>query len=144
MCNEMVTRKPPAPQRSTAAPSPGTLPPDPFSAVADPTRRAILDGLRAAPRTAGDIASDFTISRPGVSRHLRILTGAGLVRVVKHGRQRRYHLEAAPLAEIDAWVARYRLYWAARLMDLKEHLEAEPDTPGPLAPSNPPSPRSHP
>lgn len=101
------------------------LPPDPFAALADPTRRAILDGLRTAPRTAGDIASDFAISRPGVSKHLRVLTGAGLVRVVKHGRERHYHLEAAPLETVDAWVGRYRLFWSASLMRLKELVESE-------------------
>ncbi len=104
---------------------------DPFEALADPTRRAILDGLRGNARTAGDIASDFVISRPGVSKHLRILAGAGLVRVVKHGRERHYHLQAAPLAAVDAWVGRYRLLWAARLMSLKEYVESTPDAPSP-------------
>lgn len=97
-----------APARSAKAVSP-----DPFGALADPTRRAILDGLRTAPRTAGDIASDFSISRPGVSKHLRVLAGAGLVRVVKHGRERHYQLEAGPLETVDAWVGRYRLFWSA-------------------------------
>jgi len=78
-----------------------------------------------SPRTAGDIASDFSISRPGVSKHLRVLTGAGLVRVVKHGRERHYHLEAGPLESVDAWVGRYRMFWAARLVRLKEFVEGE-------------------
>lgn len=108
----------------------GGVAPDPFAALADPTRRAILDGLRQSARTAGDIASDFSISRPGVSKHLRVLTGAGLVRVVKHGRERRYHLAAGPLEGVDAWVSRYRMFWAASLMRLKEVVEGESEGEG--------------
>jgi DNA-binding transcriptional ArsR family regulator len=121
----------PSPRARAGAIARGGAGRDPFAALADPTRRAILDGLRGSARTAGDIASDFSISRPGVSKHLRVLAGAGLVRVVKHGRERHYYLEAAPLAGVDAWVGRYRLLWAARLMSLKEYVEnSPPDAPG--------------
>lgn len=60
-----------------------------------------------------------------MSKHLRILAGAGLVRVVKHGRERHYHLEAGPLEAIDGWVGRYRLLWSARLMALKDFVEGQ-------------------
>ncbi|MEZ6235886.1 MAG: metalloregulator ArsR/SmtB family transcription factor [Phycisphaerales bacterium] len=149
----MVTR-PPKRRPRPAKPSPAAAKvakaatplaaqsPDAFAAVADPTRRAILDGLRTRARSAGDIAADFTISRPAVSKHLRVLSQAGLVRVVKHGRERHYHLDAAPLAAVDDWLNRYRLLWAARLANLKEYLEQEatqPPAPQPDAPSPPPS-----
>lgn len=150
----MVTNKPPTrrnPGQGAPAGPRAPLPdgpPDPFAALADPTRRAILDGLRAAAtgragqdggRTAGQIAGDFAISRPAVSKHLRVLAGAGLVRVVRHGRERHYHLQARPLEQVDAWVGRYRLFWAARLVHLKEYLEAEAttDRPPPTIPGGP-------
>ncbi|MCB9840514.1 MAG: winged helix-turn-helix transcriptional regulator [Phycisphaeraceae bacterium] len=150
----MVTRRPkrrprpakPRPAAATvanAATPPSAQSPDAFAAVADPTRRAILDGLRTRARSAGDIAADFTISRPAVSKHLRVLSQAGLVRVVKHGRERHYHLDAAPLAAVDDWLNRYRLLWAARLANLKEYLEQEaapqPDATSPPPPPNAPT-----
>lgn len=94
-----------------------------FRAVSDGTRRAILDGLASGPRTAGDIASDFDISRPGVSKHLRLLSEVGLVTVEKSGRERRYRLNPEPLSEIDVWLTRYRLMWSAKLVGLKELAE---------------------
>jgi len=98
--------------------------PDPvFRAVADPTRRAILDGLRGGPRTAGGIAEDFPISRPAVSKHLRILEAARLVRAEKVGRERRFRLDPRPLGEIDRWLERHRTHLAASLARLKEHVE---------------------
>lgn len=94
-----------------------------FQAIADPTRRAILDGLSGRERTAGEIAGDFSISRPAVSKHLRVLTEAGLVRVERRGRERRFTLEPTPLADVDAWLTRYRTMWSRRLVDLKAHAE---------------------
>lgn len=100
-----------------------------FSAIADPVRRAILDGLRAGPRPAGEIAGDFAISRPAVSKHLRVLSESGLVRVEKSGRERRYALDPAPLGQVEAWLDRHRTAWAARMVALKRQVEtgaAEP------------------
>lgn len=74
-------------------------------AIADPVRREILVSLRAAPASAGEIARRFTISRPAVSRHLRILRECGLVRDSLLGRRRIYTLDPAPLAELAAWIA---------------------------------------
>lgn len=86
-----------------------------LSAVADPTRRQILDMLVDAEVTAGTLASAFPISRPAVSRHLRVLREAGLVQVRSDGRRRVYALEPGPLRELDAWLDPYRRLWAQRL-----------------------------
>lgn len=97
----------------------------PYVAIADATRRAILDELRSTPagRTVGQIASGFTISRPAISKHLRILRAAHLVRERRDGRRRIYTLDSGPLSEIDGWLAAYRAHWAATLFDLKEFVE---------------------
>jgi DNA-binding transcriptional ArsR family regulator len=86
-----------------------------FAALADPTRRRILELLAAGELSAGDIAQKFDISRPGVSRHLRVLRESGLVRARGDGQRRLYSVDPAPLAEVEAWLARYRVFWAQRL-----------------------------
>ena len=86
-----------------------------MSALADPVRRAILEQLNLRPLTAGEIAVQFPISRPAISRHLRILREAGLVSVSQSGRNRTYRFESAPLAELDAWLNQYRDLWSSRL-----------------------------
>ncbi|MEQ8769318.1 MAG: metalloregulator ArsR/SmtB family transcription factor [Phycisphaerales bacterium] len=98
-----------------------------FRAIADPTRRAILDGLRGGARPAGAIAGDFAdrMSRPAVGKHLRVLEDAGLVAVERRGRERRYRLRAGPLAEVESWVTGYRSFWAARLVSIKDAAERE-------------------
>lgn len=75
-----------------------------LDALADPTRRRIVELLADDERSAGEIASHFSTSRPGVSRHLRVLHDAGLVRVREDGRRRLYSLDPAPLAELNAWL----------------------------------------
>ncbi|HEX8497878.1 MAG TPA: metalloregulator ArsR/SmtB family transcription factor [Actinomycetales bacterium] len=85
-------------------------------AVADPTRRRILELLRDdGEMAAGDLAQQFTVSRPAVSRHLRVLREAGLVTSRVDGQHRVYALDARPLAELDAWLEPYRQLWAQRL-----------------------------
>lgn len=96
-----------------------------FAAVADPTRRAILDLLRAGERSAGALAAQFPVSRPAVSRHLRVLHRAGLLRESRKAQSRIYAINAAPLAQIDRWLNGYRVFWGARLHDLKRHVERE-------------------
>jgi DNA-binding transcriptional ArsR family regulator len=86
-----------------------------LTALADPTRRRIVELLAADELTAGEIASHFTTSRPGVSRHLRVLREHGLVRQRADGQRRVYSLDPAPLEELEAWLARYRAFWANRL-----------------------------
>lgn len=88
---------------------------------------------------AGDIADRFPVSRPAISRHLRVLRRAGLVRGTKRGRERLYRLDTAPLRCIDRWLDAYRLMWAANLVALKEFAESEHNagTSGPESRSNP-------
>ncbi len=106
--------------------SPGTpLPDAAFSALADPTRRAVLDLLRAGTRPAGDIARAFTVSRPAISKHLRILRRAHLVEERREGRHRMYHLNPEPLKAVDSWLDQYRTFWTASLANLKAFVEEE-------------------
>jgi DNA-binding transcriptional ArsR family regulator len=96
---------------------------DTFSAVADPTRRAMLDMLALSEHSAGDIVSTFSqISQPAVSKHLRILRDAGLVSVQIHAQQRIYSLQPKALAELDAWIAKYKVFWSDSLDALEHHL----------------------
>ena len=94
-----------------------------YGALADPTRRAILDVLRRRDLSAGELAGRFPVSRPAISRHLRVLRMAGLVRESRQAQSRIYSLNAAPLVEVDRWLARYRTFWGARLHDLKRYVE---------------------
>lgn len=96
-----------------------------FGAVADPTRRAILDHLRDGELGAGDIARRFTVSRPAIARHVRILKKAGLVHERRDAQRRFYSLQPDGLKAIDRWLQPYRLFWAARLMDLKNTVEKD-------------------
>lgn len=95
----------------------------PFEAIADPTRRQILDLVRDREMRAGDLAARFPISRPAIAKHVRVLREAGLLRERREATQRFYSLEPRALAEVDAWLAPYRLFWAARLVDLKQVVE---------------------
>lgn len=105
---------------------------DPFVAVADPTRRALLDHLRHGEAAVSELAAGFGVSRPAVSRHLRILRDARLVRVVDarrggtDGRQRVYEITPAPLREVGAWLDAYRAFWQRNLLSLKHHLDGPP------------------
>jgi DNA-binding transcriptional ArsR family regulator len=94
-----------------------------LAALADPTRRQIVELLATGDRSAGDIAAQFRTSRPGVSRHLRVLREHGLVRSRKEGRHRLYSLDARPLADVDAWLSHYRRFWTNRLDALETELE---------------------
>lgn len=93
-----------------------------FEAIADPTRRRVLELLSEGDLTAGQIAASFTVSRPAVSRHLRVLREAGLVRSRREAQRRVYALDPAPLSEVDAWLAAYRPFWSGRLDLLEQHL----------------------
>jgi DNA-binding transcriptional ArsR family regulator len=97
-----------------------------FEVVVDPSRRRILDLLREEEQSVGGLVERLGMSQPGVSKHLRVLREAGLVRVRQDAQRRWYRLEPAPLTEIDAWLAPYRAYWSARLDALERHLDANP------------------
>lgn len=96
---------------------------DAFQTLADPTRRRILEALLGGEHAVNDIVGRVDIHQSGVSRHLRILEDAGFVRVRPDGSKRFYSLRPEPFQEIDAWMARYRSLWEARLDKLGEELE---------------------
>jgi DNA-binding transcriptional ArsR family regulator len=94
-----------------------------FRALADPTRRAMLDLLRQGSQPAGRIAQAFPISRPAISRHLRLLRRAHLVGERRAGRHRFYHLNPGPLKTVNSWLEHYRSFWEASLAGLKDYVE---------------------
>jgi DNA-binding transcriptional ArsR family regulator len=98
----------------------------PYAALAEPSRRRILDLLRGGERPVGELVDRLRISQPGVSKHLRVLREAGLVEVRPDGRRRLYALRAAPLAEVYDWLTPYRDHWSRRLDALERHLEDNP------------------
>jgi len=96
-----------------------------FQALADPTRRAVLDLLRHGSQPAGQIAGAFPVSRPAISKHLRLLRRAHLVREHREGRHRVYQLNPEPLRAVDSWIDQYRSFWSSSLANLKSFVEAE-------------------
>jgi DNA-binding transcriptional ArsR family regulator len=98
-------------------------PKDIFQVLADPTRRAVLDLLRQGRQPAGDIARAFPVSRPAISKYLRLLRQAHLVQEHREGRHRFYHLNAEPLKAVDSWINEYRTFWQANLAGLKNFVE---------------------
>ena len=96
-----------------------------FQALADPTRRAVLDLLRRGSQPAGQIARAFPVSRPAISKHLRLLRRAHLVREHREGRNRVYRLNPEPLRAVDNWIEQYRVFWTNSLNNLKAFVEAE-------------------
>ena len=97
---------------------------DVFAALADPTRRRVLDLLRRRERAAGEFATEFPkLSQPAISRHLRVLREARLVSVRPSEQRRVYSLRPEGLAVIDAWLAEYRHFWQTQLDALEKHLD---------------------
>jgi DNA-binding transcriptional ArsR family regulator len=96
-----------------------------FHALADPTRRAVLDLLRLGTQPAGQIAQAFPISRPAISKHLRLLRRAHLVQEKRQGRHRLYQLNPEPLKAVDSWLEQYRVFWQTSLTNLKTFVEGE-------------------
>ena len=93
-----------------------------FTALAEPSRRQILDLLLERERSVGELVDDLGLSQPGVSKHLRVLREAGLVAVRVEAQRRIYEVRPEPLAEIDAWLAPYRRMWVRSLDALETHL----------------------
>ena len=103
---------------------------DVFNAVAEPPRRAILKFLAAHERPVGDIVDALELAQPSVSKHLRVLRDAQLVREDREGgdgRQRVYRLTPGPLRDLSQWVESYRSFWPTNLLSLKRHLEGGKD-----------------
>ncbi len=96
---------------------------DVFHAIADPTRRSLLEMVAEGERPVNVLAEAFDMSRPAVSQHLRVLREAGLVTERKVGRERRYRLRAAPLREVRDWVRQYEWFWKERFDALGDYLE---------------------
>lgn len=95
---------------------------DVFLAISDPTRRAILDLLANQKLSLNDISKNFNISRPAVSKHIKILTECGLIEIEKLGRQRFCRVKIEKLDEVSNWVERYRLIWEEKLDALENYL----------------------
>ena len=93
-----------------------------FTALADPARRDILALLRRGEQPAGALVTALALAQPNVSKHLKALREAGLVRVRIDGPRRLYSLDPAPLAALDAWLQSYRGFWAEKLDALGDHL----------------------
>ncbi|MFI1466572.1 ArsR/SmtB family transcription factor [Streptomyces wuyuanensis] len=106
-----------------------------WSALADPHRRAVLELLRDGDRAVGELVEVLGQSQPNVSKHLKVLREAGLVRARKQAQQRIYTIEPGPIAELDVWLAPYRRLWNDRLdalgryLDSREGAGAEPEEP---------------
>jgi DNA-binding transcriptional ArsR family regulator len=96
-----------------------------FEIIVEPNRRRILDLLRVRDHSVKELAAHFSLSQPGVSKHLRILRESGLVEVRKNGQQHFYRLRAKPLAEVDHWIEPYRQFWSDKLDALERSLDEE-------------------
>jgi len=96
---------------------------DAFMALADPTRRQIIQSLASGETAFGDIADQFEMSRPAVSQHLKVLREAGLVAVRRDAQRRIYRVEASGLREVDEWLEKVRRFWDGRLDDLERVLQ---------------------
>jgi DNA-binding transcriptional ArsR family regulator len=94
-----------------------------FAVLAEPSRREILDLLRAGERPVGELVDETGLSQPAVSKHLRVLRDAGLVEVRPDAQRRLYRLRTEPLLEVDEWLAPYRALWGTALDRLGAHLE---------------------
>jgi len=94
-----------------------------FGALADPTRRRILEHLAGGDRCVTDLARPYRMSLPAVSKHLRVLEKAGLVRRRRDGRVHRLKLEAKPMQQAQAWIEEYRKFWEASFDRLGEYLK---------------------
>jgi DNA-binding transcriptional ArsR family regulator len=98
---------------------------DVFQAIADPTRRAIISLLAAAPMNVNAVADQFHISRPAVSKHMKILTECGLVTITQKGRERFCQARLENLSTVAAFVEKYRQFWDAKLDALDDFLKTE-------------------
>lgn len=95
-----------------------------FAAIADPTRRGILERLRGRELAAGEVGRAFpSVSQPGMSRHLRVLRESGLVNARRDEQRWIYSLRPKGFSELDSWVSHYRAFWSEQLDALAEHLE---------------------
>ncbi len=97
-----------------------------FAALADPTRRRLLERLAMGPTTATGLSIRFPLTRQAVVKHLGMLADAGMVAKERHGREVQYRMEGAPLGEASAWLATLSARWEQRLLRLKRYVEEQP------------------
>ncbi len=95
---------------------------DVFQAIADPTRREILGHLALQSMNLNDVAARFTISRPAISKHIKILTECGLIKINKQGRERHCIADLQKLKTVDQWLNLHRIFWSGKLNALETHL----------------------
>ena len=98
---------------------------DVFQAIADPTRRAIIDMLAGQSLNLNAVAENFDISRPAISKHIKILTECGLIVIRQQGRERYCEANLAPLREVSKWVKQYKVFWTQKLDALAQFLEED-------------------
>jgi DNA-binding transcriptional ArsR family regulator len=96
---------------------------DVFQAIADPTRRAIINLLALKTMTPSDVADAFDVSRQAISRHIKILTECGLIVMTQQGRERYCAAQLGPLNEVSSWVGQYRQYWDGKMDALDLYLD---------------------
>jgi DNA-binding transcriptional ArsR family regulator len=96
---------------------------DTFAVLAEPTRRRILDTLRAADSTVGELVTALSVSQPAMSKHLRVLRDSGFVSCRVAAQRRVYRIEPAPLRTLDDWLRPYRQLWNRHLDALERHLD---------------------
>jgi DNA-binding transcriptional ArsR family regulator len=94
----------------------------PFTILAEPNRRQILDRLNSGPSSVNDLVATLKMSQPAVSKHLRVLREAGFVKVTPDGQRRLYRIHPKPLEEVYEWLKPYRKFWSDKLDSLEQHL----------------------
>jgi DNA-binding transcriptional ArsR family regulator len=104
------------------------MPADTFAALAEPTRRRILDELRASESSVGDLVDALAVSQPTMSKHLKVLRDAGFVSCRVAAQRRIYRVEAPPFERLDEWLEPYRRLWARHLDALERHLDSKAET----------------
>ena len=98
---------------------------DAFQAIADPTRREIINILSRGTLNLNSVAGNFDISRPAISKHIKILTECGLIVIKQQGRERYCEANLQPLNKVSKWVEQYRIFWTSKLDALELHLAKE-------------------
>ena len=98
---------------------------DVFQAIADPTRRSIIELVANQSMNLNTVAEKFSISRPAISKHIKILTECGLVRIRQEGRERYCEARLQSLSHVSEWVDKYRIFWTMKLNDLENFLETQ-------------------
>ena len=107
-----------------------------FGALSDPTRRGILEQLSRGDKTVGALGSPYEVSEPAISRHLKVLERAGLIRRTRRGREHRIRVDPRPIEKAQGWIATYARHWMRQFDAVQEYLDAQSGDrkPGPKEP----------